>query len=150
MIFFPNAFIWVVPAPVYNTMYLPEGVGNIAGAPLVAFEAIKPFRTHSFLTVNPFKPWVTHTRSIHMVTLRTVLAVTSLCALKAKCPNWTLFLTPAMKHVRQDANKCCSLLCLWHLHENVFVNQLNIKPLLFYLSNTLWTGIIGWCDILSM
>lgn len=84
-----------------------EGVGNIAGAPLVAFEAIKPFRTHSFLTVNPFKPWVTHTRSIHMVTLRTVLAVTSLCALKAKRPNWTLFLTPVSNIARcTDAFSC--------------------------------------------
>lgn len=93
-------------------MYIPESVGNIARTPLVAFEAIKPFWTHSFLAINPFKSRVTHTRSIYMITLCTILAVTSLCALKAICPNRTLFLTPVMKYVRQDPIKYYSLVCL--------------------------------------
>lgn len=123
-------------------MYIPESVGNIAGTSLVAFEAIKPFWTHSFLTINPLKSRVTQARSIHMITLCTILAVTSLRALKAVCPDRTLFLTPAMKYVRQDPIKSHSLICLWLLHGNVFVNELSTKSLLIYLSNILWTDDI--------
>lgn len=118
-------------------MYIPESVGNIAGTSLVAFEAVKPFWTHSFLTINPLKPRVTQARSVHMITLCTILAVTSLRALKAVCPDRTLFLTPAVKYVRQDPIKSYSLICLWLLHRNVFVNELSTKSLLIYLSNIL-------------
>lgn len=131
-------------------MYVPESVGDIARTSLVAFEAIKPFWTHSFLAINPFKSRITYARSIYMVTLCTILAVTSLCALKAVCPNRTLFLTPAMKYVRQDPIKCCSLVCFWLLRMDVVVDEWSTKLLLIYLTNILWMMIsVECCDILG-
>lgn len=83
-------------------VYIPEGVGNIARASLVAFEAIKPFWTHSFLAVNAFESRVTYAGSVDMVALGPVLAVTGLRALEAVGADGTLLLTPAMGWGRWD------------------------------------------------
>lgn len=75
--------------------YIPEGVGNIARASLVAFEAIKALRTHSVLAVDAFEARVTDAGSIDVVALGSVLAVTALRALEAVGADGTLLLTPA-------------------------------------------------------
>lgn len=142
--FLPSALIWPANALLYNMVYIPESISSIARTSLVAFEAIKPFWTHSFLAINPFKSRITQTRSVYVVTLCTILAVTPLCALEAICPNRTLFLTPATKYERQDPIKHYSLVCLWLLHRHAFVNELSTESLLIYLSNLVWTNdVIG-------
>lgn len=92
--------IAVEPSPASLAAALPrqrmatEGVGSIARASLVAFEAIKPFWTHSFLAVNAFESRVTYAGSVDVVALGPVLAVAGLCALEAIGADGTLLLTP--------------------------------------------------------
>lgn len=76
-------------------LYIPEGVGNVARASLVAFEAIKALRTHPVLAVDAFEARVTDAGSVDVVALGPVLAVTGLGALEAVGADGTLLLTPA-------------------------------------------------------
>lgn len=71
-----------------------EGVGNIARASLVAFEAIKAFRAHPLLAVDAFEAGLADAGSGDVVALGAVLAVTALRALEAVGADGTLLLTP--------------------------------------------------------
>lgn len=74
--------------------YIPEGVGNIARASLVAFEAIEAFRTHPVLAVGAFEARLTDAGSADVVALGSVLALAALRALEAVGADGTLLLTP--------------------------------------------------------
>lgn len=78
-------------------MHLPDSVWCMTRASLITFYPVEPLGTHSFLTVDPFKAWVTETGPIYVVALSSVLTVTPLQALEAKRPNRTLLLTPTKK-----------------------------------------------------
>lgn len=69
--------------------------------PLVAFQPIKTFRAHPFLTVNSFEAWVTQTGPADMVALGPVLTLTLLQTLEAKHPNGTFLLTPKKRKSRR-------------------------------------------------
>lgn len=107
-------------------LYIPEGVGNVARASLVALESIKALRTHPVLAVDAFEARVTDAGSIDVVTLGPVLAVTGLGALEAVGADGTLLLTPARDGDRGHSHSH-SLSRTLLLHRSLFVNEFNTK-----------------------
>lgn len=106
-------------------MYIPEGVGNIARASLVAFEAIKAFRTHPLLAVGAFEARLTDAGSADVVALGAVLALAALRALEAVGADGTLLLTPARDGTGTQSQPHLSR--TWLVHSSLLVHQSNAK-----------------------
>lgn len=131
-------------------MYIPEGVGNIAGASLVAFEAIEAFRTHPFLAVDAFEARVTDAGPVDVVALGAVLAGAGLRALEAVGADGTLLLAPAMARDMASSH-IHSLSRTLLFHRNLFVNELNTKQSNYcsfmevteLMVSPEWWGILG-------
>lgn len=93
---FSQCFYAPVPALEYCMMYIPEGVGDVAGASLVALEAIEALRTHSLLAVDAPEARVTDAGAGDVVALGAVAAGAGVRALEAVGADGTLLLAPAM------------------------------------------------------
>lgn len=81
-----------------STAHIPDCVRRMTRTPFVAFQPVVSLGTDPLLTMDALKARITQTRSVDVVALGSVLAVTLLHALEAKCPHWTLLLTPTKKH----------------------------------------------------
>lgn len=77
--------------------HLPQSVGGITGAVLVADEAVQAWGTESLLAIRPFEPCFTQTGPIDMVTLGSILTLTPLVTLRTEGAHRAVILTPGGK-----------------------------------------------------
>lgn len=74
-------------------------VVQVAGTPLVTFDAIEPFWTQARLTAVASKACFTEAGAAHVVTLPSIDTLAGLCTANSVGANGTLILAPVMQEV---------------------------------------------------